>query len=404
MKKLLITILTLSFCLSIIANKSYQSERITKIAKSLKYEIADTNGILITLSDLVPELSIKGIIKDNKLEHLGILLFNDLDSVVLTERKDSILLREDILLFCEREFLDLYLAKSNKIVKQKLITDRVNILYNGDDYVHGPLWDIKEGIKSLKDYRNIDIRLDSTQYQINFKGEKNTITIEFPANIQVIQGMDKRELDENFFNVLCEDTTQSLKELYPIEKGMKLEYYGGCFFLLKGNKFIITAVNSNRFYVMKDSKLSLAYDEEYTPESIRNLFYQDNERTRNIQLHLGQRLYNGKFKHHTLSLGAFVKASAKKYNTYIGVEETSDSLTTITVNLHDPNMNIFHVFEVRTSRELLFESGIMAAKGRTYIPTDNLKTLYLEDLNDKKQNNRILNTKGLPQYTKFLNE
>jgi len=128
-------------------------------------------------------------------------------------------------------------------------------------------------------------RKENISWTSSWRDSVNGFALRFPANFDMISGMDKKEaeiwLSKQLQQFQCNGNStppikENLGELKPLNTTN---------FLLHGNSLFTQKMNNNRY-------LQVIYHPDYPEESIANLFnYPDIQRTEGIDVQIKQMLY-----------------------------------------------------------------------------------------------------------------
>lgn len=357
----------LVFIISMIYSQTFESIELKGIYYQLENIKIDESDKSLLTSSSCKDITIRQINNNNRISHLGIFLFEDIDSCKV---------QKNIPLFIERELLNLYLTKTKTetwfiLKKNKLIISQNGIILNKNDFA-----DIKIMILDMCNYTHIHIRFKNAYCITEIKTQNGEYILRFPTDIQTLKGMDKRELDDALYTTLCKDTNFNSYNNCSSFPEINDLYDSGNYFVLKGQNHVINELNTNKYYQLTADSLVLIYDKNYIGESLINLFYCDNYLTRKFQFTLSQRLYNGEKKNIQMTLGAFITGVKDDYMLFTGFETESETGVVITVLLFNPNENFSHIIKVSTTEKMLFEEKKIYGQIHSFIPVQDDSIYY----------------------------
>ncbi|MFI3262356.1 MAG: hypothetical protein R3Y26_05560 [Rikenellaceae bacterium] len=281
--------------------------------------------------------------------------------------------------FAERKLLEVMLAKSRHDLINVLDYSKAKLLFNGDDYVRGAFWNLKEGLKVVKENESMQIYRDSLSYSIQWGKGNDKVALNFPANIQIITSKDKAELECGLADLLMSD--------YNFEQDVttvdisSLEKKEGDVYAKKGSKFIIDGI-TNSTYLQKDkqSNYELIYSPGHIAKTFSNLFYFPKLGNNSIEIEIQHRRYANEISKYILTLPQLVAfCNANALTPYIGIESEKEELLEATVILHSKKYNYIHLLYVKTNTETLMRSSgaVMYCQMYSYINTDNVADLFM---------------------------
>ena len=214
---------------------------------------------------------------------------------------------------------------------------------------------------------------DSLEWTSSWQGENSSFGLRFPANFDLISGMDKKEaeiwLAKQLQNFQCEGTS-----IHSVEGDLgELQQLNRSNYVLRGKELFIEAMNSNLYF-------QILYDSNYPEESIANLFnYTDVRRTKGLDLQIRQTTYGGESIFHKVKLSDFQCFIDDDYETYTGIEKCSSELAEFTVIFKSKWYNYYHLLYVKTTPQNLFDkTEALDAVFYTFIPNHNIKNLFKE--------------------------
>ncbi len=286
--------------------------------------------------------------------------------------------------FVERKMLELLLAKNTEEVKRALDHSKCRLLYNGADYHNGPFWNLSDGVKVLQNSTEIASRNDDKYYYLDVKDAKNTLSIIFPANIQIVMGKNKMELEMAFEDLLCFDydvdiykRPETNNKFSPIDE----------LYVNTKNFLYDEAINDVTYYSFNGVGYEPIFSFEYAVESFTNLFHFANEYTGRIDLDIRHRLYGNKTNEFTVSLDKLITyCQVNGMDVYVGIEGRDGNMLESTILLDNKKLKYLHVLHVKSDISTLFKTtkmvdsrGKMLVNLYTYVPTDNIENLFGDD-------------------------
>ncbi|MFR9591083.1 MAG: hypothetical protein SNG27_01650 [Rikenellaceae bacterium] len=294
--------------------------------------------------------------------------------------------------FVERFFLDLILAQRDLDIKNVLDHSRSKLYFNGAEYQKGPYWNLSNGLSILNRTILFDMRRDSLEYSLEWgDGNNSTLALKFPANIQILTGKDKSELENGIEAqfVKCSEINNPKFESEEEEKYSKLK---SGLFARNGVSFLLDSISSTTYYTRKRSN---SYEVVYTPDmiapSLSNLLLMRSEFGDETIIQVEQRMYGNSIKSFEITTNTLRRfCEANELKTYVGVEKVNGDKIEATVLLHNAELNYLHMLHVITDISSLFSSDrkFMSARLFSYIPFDNVTDLF-EEYKEPKEKRKL---------------
>ncbi|MFI3282150.1 MAG: hypothetical protein SNG10_01305 [Rikenellaceae bacterium] len=291
--------------------------------------------------------------------------------------------------FAKRYFLDLILTKSDLDIKNVLDRNKSKLYFNGAEYQVGPYWNLHNGLSILNRSVSYEMKRDSLEYRLVWKDSDNSIlALKFPANIQILTGRDKLELESEIESLFTKDfEAKDISEILNTDSlYTKLE--SGVYAKI-GESFLIDSMSSTTYYTRKKAnKYEFVYSPDMLGYSLVNLLLRYTKYGDKTTINVEQRMYGNSvktFKITTNSLREFCETNG--FDPYIGVESCSDDRVEATVILHNKELNYIHMFHVATDVNSLFGSkdSFISARLFSYIPFDNVADIFDEYKNETKE-------------------
>jgi hypothetical protein len=310
---------------------------------------------------------------EGKLSHIGLNLFSFDKNLVFSPNS---------LAFIERTLLFDLLVDNIGIINKKNTEDRITISFNEKSLGQkgfSSIADIFPIISSKFDFR---IDKDSLSYVAQLHKNNYSLKIKYPANNNVVSGMDKKEYGDFIASSLKKYTlVATLKE---INQPNELQNYKDNIKVTLGTSYY-KSITTCKYY---DSSLNDSYvplfSKDYPLESFSNSFLINTERNKEIQLHIEHRIYGTDIEKYVVNLSNFLNYFGKDFEYYFGIEENTDRIMTGSLIMFNRGLNFINLLWVKSDKTMLFGSNaIIEAKFYTNIPTDNIKNLFADYKSDK---------------------
>ena len=287
--------------------------------------------------------------------------------------------------FVNRLFLELALANDYNEVVHALTHSKSQLYYNDANYHGGHPWNIENSFQLLRNHTSSSFQRDSLRYIAQWSDGKDKLSLMFPANVQVLTAKDKKELESDLEKAMKHNYRKVEHQMYLDTSELKKQ--DGIYVLDKGNLFIDDMKNSLYYQLIDNNRYSLIYNPDYVAESFSNLFQQPIDQNINAELHIEQQLYGKERKSFVISIKQLLNyLIANDFVNYVGVEQLTDTLIEATIVMHNNNLNFYHMLHVKSSPSTLFDAkgGVLAARLYSYIPADNILTLFEEGTKKQK--------------------
>jgi hypothetical protein len=299
--------------------------------------------------------------------HLGLSLFSD----SLKTHK----LTKPLYDFEERLFLEAFLqgdeAKARKLLQEN------RILLSNTGSISGSFHQQLENGLRLASMDSVEYVMtkDSLIWTSEWRGKTGNFMLRFPANYDLISGMDKKEIETVFARQLqsfqCKGvTTPSIKGYLG-----DLEQLNRSNYVIRGKELFIKAMNSNVYF-------GVLFDRNYPEESITNLFNDpDPQCSKGLDLQIRQITYGGDSLTYRMKLHDFQCFMNEDYEVFTGIEKCTDKVAEFSVIYRSKWYNCYHLLYVKTTPQILFDKvEPLNAVLYTFIPNQNIKNLYKESV------------------------
>lgn len=310
-------------------------------------------------------LRIKVIRKNGKILHLGIDLFG----------KDNIGYFPDCIFhFVERYFLELLITEDMELFNKQSSDQKIVLMFNGQEVSKSKFGSVENIHLLLKRELQKKISCDSLNYKLLLSDGFNELKLIFPANNNIVSGMDKLELDKNL--------EMNLKSFISTDKATVVENSTKDFdqfheyFISKGESYYKT-ITSSTYYRKVDNEYLLLYDKKYLAASLSNMFIMGHYIPQK-QINIKHIQYGKETSIYSLYLNDFVNFFKQdKCKLYVGIEKENENSVQATLVVYNPLLNFVNIVYINTPINDLFDaSQKINVKMYSNIPSDNIKDLY----------------------------
>jgi hypothetical protein len=316
------------------------------------------------------DLSVKFNFNSNgKINHLGIDLFSfDINLVY----------PNSVLSFLERTFLEYFVWKNTADIERRNKEDKILLYMNDNLFGQSSFRNIQDILKVLNSDFSFNINQDGLFYKAVFSYESNNLSLYFPANYQIISGLDKKEYALSVIDGLKNMKSENLKISENFYPGNLLAYRDNNIFVSQGDAYFQT-ITSSRYYKKNNDKYSLLFSSEYPLESFSNIFLEPSAAGKKISLNIDHKLYGYETQSYNLTVADFLSYFADGFEFYFGVEDNTDEMMAGTLIMFSRDMNFINLLYVKTLKAQFFsDNAKVTAKFYTNIPADNIKNLFAE--------------------------
>jgi hypothetical protein len=317
----------------------------------------------ITALPIVVEYDEAGAVR-----HLGLALFS---KALKADR-----VRKPLYDFQERLFLETFLQKDED--KARRVLGQYSTLFTENRYGFLPGTYLKSLEESLflakEDGVEYELMKDSLTWSSAWRSGGRSFVIRFPANHDVIMGMDKNEAEQWLATQLQSFSCEAGDSLRSLEGQLgELRKSKGANYVLKGEALFTKGMN-------RDIYFQPLYDRNYPAETAINLFtYPDPVHTRGISLQIRQVVYGGQTITYNMPLSDFQCFMGNDFDTYVGIVKADATTLKFTVIYKSRVHNFNHLLSIDTSPESLFDRKTpLKAVMNSFIPNQNIKNLFKE--------------------------
>ena len=302
--------------------------------------------------------------------HLGLSLFSDsLKTHALTKPLYD---------FQERLFLEVFLQEDE--TKARKLLDEYKVLWTDFSLALGEgtfFKTLESTLLFASQASEYVMTKDSLSWTSEWHGKNSNFVIRFPANFDLITGMDKKEaeiwLSKQLQTFQCNGVT-----VRPVAGNLgELQQLNRTNYVRRGNSLFTQGMNSNMYF-------QVLYDRNYPEESIANLFnYPDLQRSKGMELQIKQTAYGSESLSYQINLSDFQCFVGDDYETYTGIEKCTSEVAEFSVIYKSKWYNYSHLLYVQTTPQNLFDKKEpLKAVFYTFIPNQNINNLYKEHIDN----------------------
>lgn len=302
---------------------------------------------------------------------------------------DSIrLVNIPVVQFLEREILTI-LTNSDVITALRSdLENGLQLMYNDHLISHSLLQDKKGLCSLLKQCNGIIIKKEDNTYYVSLVSlNGNQLSFSFPADCNLISGMNKKELEirlsfqlKNHISKNIDDQA-ALSDLCYLQL-MKDTIFKEQVYVKKGDEFNIPQINNDLFYFKEDSIYSLISDTSFVALSFSNVLLAPS--SNHYTIDIKHRMYSSIVQNYAIDIQDFNDFFSQGFERFFGIESLMPGNLSGTMILYNRNEEYIHLAYVTTTLEDLINGGKIVMDLYSYIPQHNIKTLYGEQLKGKE--------------------
>jgi hypothetical protein len=361
-------------CNELMAQANFVSQNLSDIYSKLPLECKNKltrNGEVILCSLGQETIPVK--IQHNtsgEVVHLGIALFNFEDNLVYPSALLALIERFSLWLFITND-----LAKINKSNTENKISLRIN---------HKSIQSIDNtNISTIKEFFSnknpkTDVQFNSKFFLVTISHNQNNLEILFPANYELVSGLDKSEyglqIQQRLISMVSQSPTSKI-----IKKQEELIESINRLYVDKKPEYFKNISGDTYFSCQNLNMCTPVRDKNNIFESMQNNFLLPISSDQ-IKIQITQKLYGNKQLDYVISLRNFIEFFLVDHNLYFGFESNDKEKIIGTLIISHQKLNYINLLHVTfKSSEFFSEKGtIVKGKFYTNIPNDNIKNIFGE--------------------------
>jgi hypothetical protein len=334
-------------------NKAITDKLFNKLPVKCQQQLVDKDTILCSIKNY--NYTLYKTTKSNVLVRYGLSLF------------PYYVEKNEILNFIEREVLFYILSSSNERKSRK---DLKSIDVYKEDYSEFSSLYLNSIINHFKGY---NIQKEGLNYNVSiFDNIDSKIIINFPANYNLITGLDKPTLQNLLLNSI-KNYSIDANIRFTKEKTDNLITYDDIY-IDRGETFLIGDMNTNIYY--QQDKTGIVFDSLHIKESFSNLFLTNISLNKEMSVNLKMKNYD-KIDFLNIKLNKLLSFFEKDYRKYFGVEKIENNKLKGSLLLYNESLSYMHLLDAEINIDDLFiDKSEINIKMYSFIPADNIKTLF----------------------------
>lgn len=362
---------------SVNAQETFYSPKVDSLYKLVKQvctmDFTYSNNLVLQCTELVKGDTIPIILcKDENgvVDHIGYCFLPDSIRIV----------NISVIQFLEREMLTLLVAKDIGLILSAYRNDGLQLMVDDAPIGQNFLQNKKLICSMLKGCKGITInRVEKDYSVIVFCSNGQRLMISFPADCELISGMDKKEQEIRLAFQLKNHTAKTIDSLTPLPDINYLQLlqddtYQDSIYVEKGEKFNIPQINNDLFYFKNDSIYTLVSDTSMIALSFSNALLAPS--TNHYTIDVKHRMYGLVAQDYSIDSRDFNDYFSRGYERYFGIETLEPEQLSGTLILYNRDEEFIHLFYVTTTLDDLVNGGKMMMELYSNIPQHNIDSLY----------------------------
>lgn len=266
----------------------------------------------------------------------------------------------DFIKYC---LFNIALIDNNAELKNFIERKHLLILYKSRPVNHDITF-IK-GITDLINRSSVSITFNNSIFTADIHSSSETVcSIVFPSNINLLRGMDKKDLEDEFSMKLNQDFVEIPQRMkFPNAKPFKNHIY-----VETGTGLFSGHFNSDVYLSNLNGNYYPVFSSDLPVESFSNIFTCNIFGEYNVQL--TRILYGNKKVNEMVSLKKIHSILAENCFVYFGLESCQNNIIKATIIYYNPVYNYSHMLVTEADGSIIFKNKNAVIKGTlyTYIP------------------------------------
>ena len=313
---------------------------------------------------------------DSLITHLGVNLFKEYPGVY----------SKYVYQFPERFLLKVLILKENNPREE---IDELSLILN--DKLYSSTESNKNSLLSLiGNHTSLKLSKQNDSFVLKITDDsRNKLEMIFDIKYDLITGMDKKELDELVYTGLSigSENGSSIDSI-SIPLTDQLKNLENNIYVDKNNQ-LIDGINNSRYFIVRDAKPEILFDEKYPVESVKNIFHDPMVTNHTTNINIKQKLYGGRTEQYEISLNDFSNYFKENCQLYTGIESiTGDSIKALLV-YYETDLKLIHLAVAKLNLTELFKQNSIGITCQLYtnIRTDNISNIFKEYTNKREKTN-----------------
>lgn len=365
-------IIALFLCFQTLEAQSFATRQLAYLSDLMKCALPQQSGTFycqkISTLPLLVEYDNAG-----EVCHLGVAIFSK-------ELKEAV--GKPVCDFQERLFLEVFLQGNE--TKARNLLNEYKVECPDGNFGYSSFFRFLENalLFASKEANDYVLTKDSLTWKSTWANAARAFSLRFPANFDLILGMDKKEaeiwLATQLQNYSCEPFAISP----PLVETGALEQLNRSVYVMRGTNQFVQSMNSNLYFYpdAANCRFQLLYDSRFMEESICNLFNHPDVQAEGLDLQVRQQVYGGTSQSYKMKLSDFQHFMRDDFEIFTGIEKCTPDAIEFTVMYKSKWYNCFHLLHVQTTPQQLFDkTDALKANLSAFIPNHNITNLYNDE-------------------------
>lgn len=273
--------------------------------------------------------------------------------------------------FLERYFTELPHQKHTTI-ETKMADDKVF-------FRKGHLSDLRQIVDTMP----FSINLHDRYYEVMWQRQDEPfVTIAFPAQYDLLLGMQKNEAQDNLKNVILSAPKHIGKKTFPTD----LQLQDDSIWQSKTEHFELESLNDALYYNKVCEEYKPVWDTAHLDYSAANLFH-GLIADADYRMYVEQAVYGMKTVSYLIPFSQWCNYCAEwGLKLYFGVEEQLEDGLLAVVIAHSRELGFNHLLSVYVPDKFVTSKGtVLKVRMTPYIPTHNVKNLFKKESENRRK-------------------
>jgi len=324
--------------------------------------LSNGNILIVYPSDKFRKGIITELSKDTILTQIGMNLFEK-----STKEQNSYIIK-----FLERYLLGkLFNFSADKYFANE--SEKVAAAYNGSNIDN---WNSKIIDETLENLVGFEIDVGTKDFDVTLTDSLgNSLNFLIPKNINLIMGMDKKELDDySYYRITNYSRVEGESHSATIDAN-NLQKFNDTIYYSKNKRFM-KGLDQSSYYYVKRGAAELVFDRKHPLISFKNILL--NPKLKKISLNIKQYLYGGKIKVYEKNYSRIYNCLSKDAEVFAGFESAGVDSIKFLVVFYQPLLLNSHLLSITLPRKIIYDPAQRGGKGVLYtnIRVDNLNDMF----------------------------
>lgn len=264
--------------------------------------------------------------------------------------------------FLERYFKELPSQKQTSI-ETKMADDKVY-------FRNGKLADLSQ----INDAMPFSITLLDRYYEVNWmKGEEPFVTIVFPAQYDLLFGLDKDKASKKFKDAVLSASQRTKETKVP----SNLRKLNETLYMSHGDTLVLGSLSDALYYNKVQKNYQPVFDKKHLDYSAANLFHGLLPHA-DYKMYVEQSVYGMSTINYTITLNQWLNYCAEwNLKVFFAVEEEREDGILALVIAQSKELGYHHLLSVVIPDKFIEDQkAVLKVRLTPYIPTHNVKDLY----------------------------